>query len=43
MPKPKNKGLGRGLDVIFSDNAIPETPAGNGEAGSGINAAADFA
>ena len=25
MPKPKNKGLGRGLDAIFTDNAIPET------------------
>ncbi len=39
MPKPKNKGLGRGLDVIFSDNTIPETPVGEaGEAGNGINA-----
>ena len=27
MPKPKNKGLGRGLDAIFTDNAFPETPA----------------
>ena len=27
MPKPKNKGLGRGLEAIFSDNAIPETSA----------------
>ncbi|MBE6726371.1 MAG: ParB/RepB/Spo0J family partition protein [Ruminococcaceae bacterium] len=25
MPKPKNKGLGRGLEAIFSDNALPET------------------
>lgn len=24
MPKPKNKGLGRGLEAIFSDNALPE-------------------
>jgi ParB family chromosome partitioning protein len=30
MPKPKNKGLGRGLDAIFSDNAIPEAAAGDG-------------
>ena len=29
MPKPKNKGLGRGLDAIFSDNAIPETGSGD--------------
>ena len=28
MPKPKNKGLGRGLDAIFTDNAIPETGPG---------------
>ena len=28
MPKPKNKGLGRGLDAIFTDNAFPENPAG---------------
>jgi len=27
MPKPKNKGLGRGLDAIFTDNAFPETTA----------------
>ena len=27
MPKAKNKGLGRGLDAIFTDNAIPETNA----------------
>ena len=27
MPKPKNKGLGRGLDAIFTDNAFPEPPA----------------
>ena len=25
MPKPKNKGLGRGLDAIFTDNAFPES------------------
>lgn len=25
MPKPKNKGLGRGLDAIFTDNALPES------------------
>ncbi len=30
MPKPKNKGLGRGLDAIFSDNAIPEAGTGDG-------------
>lgn len=27
MPKPKNKGLGRGLDAIFTDNAFPDPPA----------------
>ena len=27
MPKPKNKGLGRGLDAIFTDNALPESAA----------------
>lgn len=25
MAKPRNKGLGRGLEAIFSDNALPET------------------
>lgn len=24
MPKPKNKGLGRGLEAIFTDNAFPD-------------------
>ena len=27
MAKPKNKGLGRGLDAIFTDNALPENDA----------------
>ena len=35
MPKPKNKGLGRGLDVIFSDNSLPETDPRREEARTG--------
>jgi hypothetical protein len=26
MPKKKNSGLGRGLDAIFLENTIEETP-----------------